>query len=160
MDGSLPSGIPYMNSYPLPAFHFKVAIGPLLIGPDTSFQEVSGIGSKIDTEPVVEGGENRYVHQLPKGVTHDPLVLKRGIAKINSPLVIWCKSVLEAGFIVPIVPMTVMVFLLNENKIPVRSWSFANAYPVNWEVESFNSTKNEVAIEKIELRYNYSNRIT
>lgn len=159
MDGSLPSGFPYMNSYPLPAFHFMVVIGPHRTGPDTSFQEVSGIGSKIDTESVVEGGENRYVHQLPKGVTHEPLVLKRGIAKINSPLVTWCKSVLD-DFILPIVTNQVSVFLLNENKTPVRSWSFANAYPVSWEVESFNSTKNEVAIEKIELRYNYSNTIT
>ncbi|TPW15554.1 MAG: hypothetical protein FD130_1178, partial [Halothiobacillaceae bacterium] len=39
------------------------------------------------------------------------------------------------------------------------AWTFANAYPVSWEVESFSSTKNEVAIEKLELSYNYSNRM-
>ena len=126
---------------------------------DTSFQEVSGIGSKIDVEEVVEGGENRYVHRLPKSIKHPNLVLKRGIAGITSPLVIWCKSVLEADYILPIMPMPVLVYLMNEHKIPIRVWSFANAYPINWEVESFNSTKNEVAIEKIELSYNYSNRI-
>lgn len=147
------------DDYPLPAFYFKVVFAATLGMSDTSFQEVSGIDSEIETEALVEGGENRYVHKLPKSVKHSNMVLKRGIAKITSPLVIWCRSVLEAGFIAPIVPMPISVFLMNENKIPVRAWSFANAYPVKWEVESFHSTKNEVAIEKIELSYNYSNRL-
>ena len=78
---------------------------------------------------------------------------------MTSPLVIWCKSVLEADFIAPIIPQMMTVYLLNEHKIPIRAWTFANAYPVNWEVEDFNSTKNDVAIEKIVLSYNYSNRL-
>jgi phage tail-like protein len=144
--------------YPPSAFHFKLVFANAP-GGDASFQEVSGIGSEIDVQEVVEGGENRYVHRLPKGVKHPLLSLKRGIAGIKSPLVIWCKSVLEAGFIVPIVPQPLLVFLLDENLSPLRGWSFANAYPVKWEIESFNSTKNEVAIETIDLSYNYSNRI-
>ena len=49
--------------------------------------------------------------------------------------------------------MDIMVYLLNENKIPNRAWGFSNAFPVTWEVEDFKSDENEVAIEKIELRY-------
>lgn len=145
--------------YPPSAFYFKVVFSATLGLTDTSFQDVAGIGSEIETEDVLEGGENRYVHRLPTKVKHPKLVLKRGIAKITSPLVIWCKTVLEADFILPIMPMPILIFLLNEHKIPVRSWSFANAYPVNWEVENLNSTKNEVLIEKIELSYNYSFRL-
>lgn len=147
------------DDYPPSSFYFKVVFAATLGMTDTSFQKVSGIGSQIETEEVVEGGENRYVHQLPTKVKHPKLVLERGIAAITSPLVIWCRSVLEADFIAPIVPMPISVFLLNENKIPIRAWTFANAYPVNWEVDNFASTKNEVAIEKIELNYNYSNRL-
>lgn len=147
------------SDYPPSAFYFKVVFSATAGMSDTSFQEVSGIGSEIETEPYVEGGENRYVHQLPKSVKHPKLVLKRGIAKMTSPLVIWCRSVFEGDFMIPIVPMPMMVYLMNENKIPIRAWTFANAYPVSWEVESFNSTKNEVAIEKLELNYNYSNRM-
>ncbi|WP_259366973.1 MULTISPECIES: phage tail protein [unclassified Colwellia] len=155
---SIPS-ILKADDYPLPAFQFKVVLSATLGLADTSFQEVTGIGSEIDNEEYVEGGENRYVHNLPKAVKHPKLVLKRGVAKLSSPLVIWCKSVLETDFILPIVPMPLLVFLMNEKGMPNRVWTFANAYPVNWEVEAFNSTKNEVAIEKIELRYNYSNRM-
>ena len=147
------------DAYPPAGFHFKVVLSSTMGLTDTSFQEVSGIGSKIEVEPVTEGGENRYIHQLPKGVSHTPLVLKRGVGKISSPLVVWCKSVFELGYVAPIVPMPVLVFLLDENRLPTRGWSFANAYPVNWKVDPFNSTKNEVAIEEIELNYNYSFRV-
>ena len=148
-----------MSDYPPSAFYFKVEFFSPYGKGDTSFQEVSGIGSEIETEDVVEGGENRYVYRLPKSVKHPKLVLKRGIATMNSPLVKWCKSVMEAGFIASIVALPLLVFLMNEDKIPSRAWGFAKAYPVKWEVDALNSTKNEVAIEKIELSYTYSYRL-
>lgn len=126
---------------------------------DASFQEVSGISTELDTESVPEGGENRFVHTLPKGVKHPNLELKRGVASFSSPLVMWCRSVFEGEFIVPIRPQSLMVQLLDEMHIPIRIWTFANAYPVKWEIESFGSTKNEVAIEKIVLSYTYANRM-
>jgi len=144
--------------YPPTAFYFKLSFEDAP-DKDTSFQEVSGIGSEIDVQEVVEGGENRFVHRLPKGVKHPLLSLKRGIAEFDSPLVKWCKAVLEGDFVKPIEPREVKVYLLDENHDPLRGWSFANAYPVKWEIDSFNSTKNEVAIETIDLSYNYSNRI-
>ena len=146
------------DPYPPSAFHFKLVFAGAP-ETDTSFQEVSGIGSEIDIQEVVEGGENRFVHRLPRGVKHPLLSLKRGIADIDSPLVKWCKAVLEGDFVQPIEVQEVKVYLLDENHNPLRGWSFANAYPVKWEVDSFHSTKNEVAIETIELSYNHSIRI-
>lgn len=143
--------------YPPSAFYFKLSFTDSP-SEDNSFQEVSGIGSEIDIQEVVEGGENRFVHRLPKGVKHPLLSLKRGIAGTDSNLVQWCKSVLEGDFIKPIVTKNLDVFLLDEKSNPLRSWSFADAYPVKWEIDSFNSTKNEVAIEKIELSYTSSER--
>ena len=65
------------DPHPLPAFHFRVTImGNLLT--DTSFQEVDGLVSKMETESVAEGGQNLFQHQLPKGISHQNLVLKRG----------------------------------------------------------------------------------
>jgi phage tail-like protein len=146
--------------YPLPAFYFKVIVTGLN-GSDTSFQEVRGIGSEIETEDVVEGGENRFVHRLPKGVKHPQLELKRGITTMSSPLITWCRSVLDNSFSSPpgsppIGPKAVVVQLLDEGGNPVRAWSFENAYPVKWEIDDFKSTKNEVAIETIVLSYTFS----
>jgi phage tail-like protein len=55
--------------------------------------------------------------------------------------------------------MDLSVRLLDEKGEPLRAWDVINAYPVKWETEGFKSTKNEIAIEIIELSYNFSNRV-
>ena len=140
------------------AFYFTVSFSGPGKGSDTSFQEVSGIGPELETEDFTEGGENRYVYRLPKPVKHPMLVLKRAVADTSSPLVQWCQAVLEGDLSNRIQPRFLIVNLLNEEAESVRSWSFAGAYPVQWEIDGFNSTKNEVAIETIKLSYLYSKR--
>lgn len=143
------------GDYPPPAFYFKVNFSRFGNDSDTSFQEVSGIRQEMETEDVAEGGENGFVLRLPKSIKYPKLVLKRGIATKKSELVKWCCSVLEGGFTKPIEPMPfVQVGLMNADGKPIRVWTFTNVYPVKWEVDSFNSTKNEVSIETIELSYN------
>lgn len=149
----------FKSSYPLSAFYFKVVIALSGSSMDTSFQDVSGISLEIGVEEVEEGGENRFLHRLPKAVKHGNLVLKRGIAPSDSPLATWCMDTLEADMSSTITTSQVWVYLLDENQIPIRGWFFDNAYPVKWEIDAFNSTKNEVAIETIELAYYTVNRI-
>lgn len=144
--------------YPPPAFYFAVTIGDGSTIDDTAFSEVSGIGTEIETEPVVEGGENRFIHQLPKQVKHGQLELKRGIAKLDSPLAKWCQDTLEGGFITTITRQNVIVKLIGAGGQELRIWQFNEAYPVKWSVDPFGSTKNEVAVEKISLAYTYSKR--
>jgi phage tail-like protein len=138
---------------PLPAFHFAVAFGATPQKPNSSFQEVSGIGSEMTTEPLQEGGENRYVLQLPKGTKNTNLSLKRGVAEVSSELVAWCKAVLEGGLNTAIVPKTVLVHLLGGEGEMACTWSFDRAYPVKWSVAGFNAMRNELALETVELAY-------
>ena len=144
---------------PPAAFYFAVTFGEQAQDADSSFREVSGISPEMETEAVVEGGENRYVLALPKGVKHPRLVLKRGIASNTSRLLMWCTAVLEGGLAQPVYTKMVHLFLLDSAGAPLRAWSFADAYPVKLAVEAFNSTKNEVAIETIELSYSFSKRV-
>ena len=147
------------DDYPPSAFYFKVEFSDSSGSSDTSFQEVSGISSSIETEPYKELSENSFVYYLPKSITYTNLVLKRGIASMSSPLVVWCQSVFSGNFSIPIVPMSILVYLMDENKSPIRGWAFVNAYPVKWSVDGFKSTKNEVAIETIELKYSDMDRV-
>ena len=140
------------------AFQFKVTFGGAPQDVDASFQEVSGIGPEMETEPVAEGGENRFVHQLPKAMKHPRLNLKRGVGPFNSPLLAWCRKTLEAGLTQPIQPKLLNVMLLDAENNALHTWSFANAYPVHWEVEGFDATKNELAVERIEIAYAFSKR--
>jgi phage tail-like protein len=144
---------------PRPAFSFKIEVGGSS-GMDTSFQEVGGITSQIETDAHGEGGERGFVHSLPKAVKHPNLVLKRGLGEEASPLVTWCREVFEGGLSAAIETKEVRVTLLNEEGEPLLAWSFANAYPVKWVIGPFNSTENQVAIETVELSYTYSYRVT
>lgn len=136
------------------AFHFSVVfIGFMPPVPDMAFQEVSGLETSIDLESVTEGGENRFVHQLPKPAKRSNLKLKRGMTTAASGLVQWCKSTLEGGFVEPITPKDMTVSLLNEMRIPVAVWSIGNAFPVKWTVGNLDAMKNELAVETIELAY-------
>ncbi|MDW3223302.1 MAG: phage tail protein [Paracoccaceae bacterium] len=136
------------------AFHFSVSfVGLIPPVPDMAFQEVSGLESSIELEPLTEGGENRFVHQLPKSVKHSNLVLKRSMTTMASGLVQWCKSTLEGDFSEAIVPKDMVVALLSENRIPVATWSIGNAFPIKWTVGNLDAMKNELAIETIEFSY-------
>jgi phage tail-like protein len=145
-------------SFPV-AFQFTVSLNGIPSGIDSSFQEVSGLEQTMDVEELQEGGENRFVHQLPKGVQQKKLVLKRGVAALSSPLIIWTKATLEGGLTIPIMLASLTVCLLDASGLPVRIWLFNNAYPVRWDIDAFNSTKNEVALETIELAYQYAQRM-
>lgn len=137
------------------AFRFEVKFGSSTA--EASFQEVSGLGKKIETDEVVEGGENRFVLKLPRKVTHTNLVLKRGVTSSRSELVSWCKRTLSGGLF-EIRPKLVHVSLLDEQGEALHEWTFDNAYPVNWELGAFSAQENKLAIETIELAYTYANR--
>ena len=145
------------------AFHFSVAFSGNAVASaklDSSFQEVSGLTSTMEVDDYAEGGENRFSHKLPKTVSHPNLVLKRGVASKMSPLVIWSKETLEAGLAKPIQPKDIVVMLLDEKRLPVRTWSLSNCWPLKWEVAGFESTSNKLAIETMELAYNSLERLT
>lgn len=146
---------------PPTAFHFNVAFQGLVPPvPDMAFQEVSGLETDISVEDYQEGGENRFVHKLPKQVSHPNLKLKRALTTMASGLVVWCKMSVEGGFSTPIKPHNIGVSLLNGMRIPVANWAITNAYPVKWTVGDFDAMKNELAVETIELSYQTIQRIT
>jgi len=148
------------NGYiPPPAFSFTVAVAgrgtplQLMSGSDASFQEVSGVEAKIEVETVTEGGENRFVHQLP-GVTKSPnLVLRRGYVTAPSFLSEWAAQTVGSTLNQSILTQTLVVMLLGEHRIPVVAWAFDRAWPVRWVTGPFDSLKNEVLTEVLEFSY-------
>ena len=84
--------------YPPWGFYYKVEFGISQNKNDVSFQSVSGLSVEYDMEEYKEGGENRFVHQLPKPAKRNNIVLKRGLTDNTSGLVKWCKATLEGDF--------------------------------------------------------------
>jgi len=141
------------NYYPPVGFHFLVKFDGLTEEIDTRFQEVTGLTVTVNTEDVEEGGENRFVHKLPKGTSYDNLVLKRGIIK-DSKLATWCRKAIEE---LTFEPKNILISLLNENHDELCSWNIVNAYPVKWVYSGLNAESGELLIETIEFNYHYFN---
>lgn len=139
------------NYYPPLGFHFKVEFANL--GGEYQFQSVSGLNVELETEQIAEGGENRFKHKLPVSTRYPNLVLKRGI-RVDSALTKWCRDALE-NF--DIKPTNITISLLNEKHEPLMTWNVVHAYPLKWSVSEFNAEKSQLAIESIELAYNYFN---
>lgn len=137
--------------YPPVGFHFKVEFGAISPQIDHQFQSVSGLSVDIETEEFAEGGENRFKHKLPVRTKFANLVLKRGLVT-DSKLITWCKDAIE-NF--DFSPTDLTIKLLNASHEPLATWSVVHAYPVKWSVSDFNAEQNSVAIETIELAYNY-----
>ena len=139
------------NYYPPLGFHFKVEFANL--SGEYQFQSVSGLNVELETEQIAEGGENRFKHKLPVSTRYPNLVLKRGI-KVDSALTKWCREALEDF---DIKPTNITISLLNEKHEPLMTWNVVHAYPLKWSVSEFNAEKSQLAIESIELAYNYFN---
>lgn len=138
--------------HPPVGFHFKVAFENLsTTEEDNSFQSVSGLSVDLETEEIVEGGENRFKHKIPVRSKFPNLVLKRGML-VNSEVIKWCKKALE-NF--EIEPLDITVMLLDENHEALQTWNIVRAYPVKWNVADLNAEESKVVIETLELTYNY-----
>lgn len=141
------------GEYPPVGFHFSVVFQ--LVPPmpdDIKFQEVSGLSVDMEMESYVEGGENRFTHQLPTRTKYADLTLKRGIVPITSGVFNWARNAIEFFHFQPV---NILVSLLNENHVPIASWYIINAIPKRWEVSGFNAEQGSVVIETMTLSYQY-----
>ncbi len=135
------------------AFYFSVRFqGAPNIG-EVAFKEVSGLSAEMETEAVADGGVNDHQLLLPKGTKHGNLILKRAMMPRENNFGLWVHDTREGGFSKPIQPRNVEITLLNEEGEPMYWWTCANAWPVKWSAEPFDSQKNELAVESIELAY-------
>lgn len=141
--------------YPPVSFYFAVYFSDISAVTDNSFQEVQGLSSEVELESIKEGGENRFTHRVPGRAKYPNLVLKRGLITFGSILATWCEECLSGEYTTPIEPKTLTVMLMDEYQIPLRTWNIVNAYPVKWQVSDFNAMESKLAIETIELAYNY-----
>ncbi len=134
--------------YPV-GFSFLVKVTGISGSYEGSFQEVTGINAKLDTIPLIEGGENRFVRRLPNPPKYDNLVLKRGMI-LSSELIDWARDAVEKF---TFKTKTVTVSLIDEERNPMATWSFAAAYPVALKISEFKAQDNSLVCESLELAY-------
>jgi phage tail-like protein len=140
------------NYYPPRAFHFKVeVIGLPPNGNDVRFTEVGGLSVEMTGEEVPEGGENRFVQKYPVRAKYPELVLKRGLLP-RSSVFDWIREAIQDF---RITPRNVDVKLLDDEHQPLVTWHLVNAYPTKWALTDLNASGNAVAVETLQLFYQY-----
>lgn len=145
------------NSAPFVGFYFTVAFELLpLFLVDTRFQSVSGLKATIEFEPIIEGGQNKFKHQLPLRSGYNDLVLKRGMTDDLSGLSMWCNKAIE-DFVYA--PANLTILLLNENAVPVKAWYVSHAIPLSYDFSDLNAEESKLVIETITLKYNFFKEI-
>ena len=142
---------PTASYYPPFGFYFSVTVQGFTGTNEGSFQEVSGLSVKMTPLEVKEGGENRFVRRLPVPPKYENLVLKRGML-VGSSLTKWIQNSLT---LFTFTPKTVLVKLLGDGGTIVAAWSLSNAYPVALKMSEFKAQENSLAIETLELTYDY-----
>jgi phage tail-like protein len=145
---------------PPTAFYFEVVfLGNGNEKMNSLFQEVSGLKATLENLEKREGGDNVFVHHLPKSINYENLVLKRCLTK-NAELEKWCRDTIE-NF--EFKPLDISLRLLSSNTekkgtgtsnpLPLAVWNIEQAFPISWELGGFSSTKNEMAIETLTFKY-------
>ncbi|MBU2940515.1 phage tail protein [Lacinutrix sp. C3R15] len=142
--------------YPLVNFHFHVSfIGlPKTKHLQIGFQSVSGLNVYTENTFLKEGGENRFVHQLPAGIRYTPIILKKGVVKKeNSALLQWCQNAFQNTIKQPIKGIDIDV--LDDKHQVLFRWHLSYVWPMRWEIGKLDAEKGEILIETLVLKYNY-----
>ena len=134
------------NTYPAVGFNFRVTSSDANFGlgtltaltgfelnqTDASFQSVTGISAKLETNPYKALGSNNRQIVLPGTVTYSDLELKRGIVKKDSNIGNWCNGFLtDDQWWYFVSRKTINVFLLDNNSNDIlMTWTFFSCYPI------------------------------
>lgn len=135
------------NRYPLPAYNFRVRLGP----DNYSFSQVSGLTLRYD--PVtyrhglswLEGELQRPGMQQAISVT-----LQKGIVPAGSVLLEWVESI-RLG---TVTKQDIIIDLCDETGAPRVSWTVQNAFPTQLSAPTFAANGNDVALEELTLSAN------
>lgn len=120
---------------------------------ELAFQEVSGLDSGQMAESQPGGGENRFVHDLPKQAKKPNLKFKRAQTGKNGAMVNWCRSSIEGNLALQIEAKDLTISLLDAEGTLVARWLAKRAFPIKWNLGAFDAMKNELVIETVEFGY-------
>jgi phage tail-like protein len=144
---------------PFTAFNFVVALidSSSALGAVTSiggssvlggFSECSGLEIGLDMEEYREGGNNAGSLHFPTRIKWSNLRFKRGITS-RDDLWQW-----QYGFAQGSVKRRDgLVTLLDEQKNPVKLWSFTRGLPIKWSGPTLNASQSQIANEELEIAH-------
>ena len=140
----------------LKSYSFKVDfILPGLLLKEVSFTKIEGLQYSISENNT----EDPNASTLSAGeVSYSNLTLTRAIETgkpkilgvLENSLTNWVEKQVDLKMKFPI---PIVVHALNEKNKPAMSWTFYNAFPIDYSVSGFDSTSNELVTETFIFKY-------
>lgn len=129
---------------PLPAYYFEVVIG----GETYHFRSCSGLRIETDVIEFQEGNETEVTRKLPGRTHYANIRLTRAFTGDRS-LYNWFATMKRPD------PSRINgeIIMRDRQGTRIAAWKFINGFPVKWEGPDFDASKNEVAIETLEIAH-------
>jgi phage tail-like protein len=135
------------------AFQFMVEIDGI---DQARFQEASGIEASVELIEFREGGDALRMRKLPGHTKHSNLTLKRGYTD-DDRLWQWFQQVMDGqteGY-----RRSISLVQHDMAGKAVHRWNLHDAFPVKYTTPSFNAAGKDLAIEVLEIAYEYIKRV-
>jgi phage tail-like protein len=124
---------------PVPGFIFRVELN----GTTGFFRSVSGLAVEKEVIEFQEGGLNYTIHKRPGATKWPNLVLKRGFTGDMS-LYDWFMSGARVSG---------KITMLDARMVEIVTFQFKNGFPAKWQGPELDASKNEIAIETLEIAH-------
>lgn len=129
---------------PFPAYYFEIVIE----GQVYPFKSCSGLRIERDVVEFQEGAEPDVIRKLPGRTHYANIRLSRAFTGDRS-LYNWFATMKRPD------PSRINgeIIMRDRQGTRIAAWKFINGFPVKWEGPDFDASKNEVAVETLEIAH-------
>jgi phage tail-like protein len=136
--------MPPARKDPFKSFSFLVEIDGVAAA---TFRSVSGLAAEAEVIEFRQLGGSHSI-KLPGRIRYPNVILRRGLTT-SRDLWDWWETVRDGA----IQRRTVLIAVLDDAGQPVLRWRLSEAWPAKWELSELDASKNEIAIESLELAH-------
>lgn len=119
------------------------------------FMEINGLEVSVESQDIIEGGQNSFVHKLPGRMTWPNITLKRGVTQSDG-LLNWLNQSSGEQFAKngnKLTRSTAAITLVGPGGKRLRAWDFDGAFPVKWTGPDFAASSTDMAVETLEITH-------
>lgn len=134
------------------ASNFLLEVDGVEIG---MFASVAGLQVSVQTEDVVEGGQNGFTRKLPGRMQWPNITLSRGLTQADN-LFDWFNKTSGEGFAAEgskLKRCTGAITALSMDGKRIRAWNISGCFPVRWKGPDFDVSSSNTLAEELELAH-------
>ncbi|KQN26638.1 phage tail protein [Sphingomonas sp. Leaf33] len=140
---------PYLNLY------FRVEISGIQIA---AFQQVTLPAPTVGTVGYREGTDPPYVRQVSGLTSYQNLSLIKGVTD-GTELADWFQLVVDRGATAPGAKKNISLIVIDQLGADKARWDVINAWPITYQLGSFDATSEAVLVETLTLSLDYMKRV-